>query len=153
MGMYTELYLGTKLSGDTPPEVFALIEQAIEGRHPLANLPDHPFFECERWSFIFCGGGSYYFEAPCFQRLFEPDPICDGARQLLIVVNIKNYAQEIQHFLDWIGPYIAEGGHVGHMRYEEEDVPTLLELPWDWEHDKAAGPIQPMAAAAAKGEA
>lgn len=145
MGMYTELYLGTKLRGDTPAEVFSLIERAIGGMSENWDLPDHPFFKCERWSCIFCGGGSYYFEAPCFQKLFDPDPICNGARQLLIVVNLKNYDQEIQHFLDWISPYIDEGGHVGHMRYEEDEVPTLLHLPWDYTNDKATGKIEAMA--------
>ncbi len=144
MGMYTELYLGTKLRGDTPPEVFALIDAMLHGEDPK-SLPSHPFFACKRWRQLFSGGGSYYFEAPCFRRLFDADPICEGARQLLIVVNLKNYDQEIQHFLDWISPYIDKGGHVGHMRYEEEDVPTLLELPWDWSNDRVAGPVRPMA--------
>lgn len=143
MGMYTELYFATKLSKDTPQTVLDLIERAISGQ-VQNDLPAHRFFACERWTQIFYGGGSYYFDAPCHQQLWPADSI-DGCRHILILVNLKNYGGEIEAFLNWISPYVDGGGHVGHMRYEEDDVPTLLELPWDWMARKMAGPIRPMA--------
>jgi transposase InsO family protein len=41
---------------------------------------------------------------------------------------LKNYDNEIKHFIDWLTPYIdqEDGECIGWSWYEEDDKPTLL---------------------------
>ena len=76
-------------------------------------------------------GSSYYFDAqPHF--LFRWDNI-SKAYFLTVGLNIKNYSNEIRTFIKLIEPYILSYGHIGHIRYEEAEYPTLLMMD---EHQK-----------------
>ncbi len=126
MGMYTELYLGIDLKPETPPRVIEILKAMIDlTAENMTDLPEHPFFKTERWHWCLKSGGSYYFDAQP-HCLFEYDDITKGWH-LTFGTNIKNYTREWESFVDWIAPWInEEDGHIGHYRYEEDDMPTLL---------------------------
>lgn len=69
---------------------------------------------------------SYYFDADTHSTL-RFDDISDSY-YLCIRTNLKNYGQEIRHFVDWIMPYLDkfEGEFLGFSRYEETEEPTLI---------------------------
>jgi hypothetical protein len=39
---------------------------------------------------------------------------------------LKNYALEIENFLDFISPYVETDGFIGYYRYEESENPALI---------------------------
>jgi hypothetical protein len=119
MGMYTELLLKTEVKEDIPLDVEAVLQFLFNGRERPEELPDHPFFQCQRWSLI--GQCSSFYHVPwSTSRYFEG---CIFSRS-----DLKNYGNEIDLFLDWIAPYLQEldGTCIGWSWYEEADVPTLL---------------------------
>ena len=127
MGMYTELHLNVELRRDTPAEVldvlrYMLREIPVEER---PETPDHPFFETGRW-FVLFTMDSYYFKADTHSTLRWDETA--EAHFLGVRCNLKNYDQEIQHFIDWITPYVEaeEGDFLGFYRYEETEIPTLI---------------------------
>lgn len=134
MGMYTELDFHSELKKDTPQDVIDLIDFAVNRyEHKDGRvLPDHPFFKCERWPWLFCGGGSCYFDAKP-HYFFKRDEISESWT-LGIRTNIKNYSNEIALFVEWITPYLYKepGDFIGFSRYEENDNPTLLYHPNTW---------------------
>lgn len=83
------------------------------------HIPDHPFFRCTRWDAI--GSGWSFYHAPFSLSKMEKGYIFSRS-------DIKNYDDEIRHFLDWLRPYIAPvvGRCIGWTWYEEADQPTLL---------------------------
>lgn len=122
MGMYTELAIGVRFKEDAPDTVIAAIQSMVDGGS-VEGL-DHALFGKPRHRMMLRSGGSYYFDAqPCL--VWRHDDI---ARSwfLTLWTNIKNYEGEWEAFLDFIAPHIDDQGYVGHMRYEEEDHPTLL---------------------------
>lgn len=125
--MYTELVLGVDLKPDTPNDVIETIRVMVGDELVLPQpVPDHPLFKCERWKFMLVCG-SYYFAGPTLTG-FKKDEIAKRW-QLSVRCNLKNYGGEIEHFLDWIRPYIdkpSAGEFMGYSRYEESDEPTLL---------------------------
>ena len=140
MGMYTEMYLAVRFNEDTPEEIIKTIERLANPPYVgkddseeswklwreycvSTDWPDHPFFKTDRFRSCFYGN-SYYFDAQPMNK-FVYDEIAESWF-LTLVANIKNYDQEWQKFLDWIGPHIHGNQHIGHIRYEEFDLPTLL---------------------------
>jgi len=121
MGMYTELYLAVELRGDTPKDVIDALTLLTSSEDIAAS---NPIFPDRTVFFPLRSGGSYYFDAieTC---AFQYDDNAE-AWYLTFVTSIKNYENEWGTFLDWISPYIADDGHVGHLRYEESDLPTVL---------------------------
>lgn len=122
MGMYTELAIGVEFKEDVPEEVVAAISSMVDGNRVEGY--DHPLFSKPRHAMMLRSGGSYYFAAqPCLRWKHD-----DISRSWFLTVwtNIKNYEDEWEAFLDFIAPHIEERGYIGHMRYEEDDEPTLL---------------------------
>lgn len=129
MGMYTELHYNARLKRDVPPDVLLLLRSMCgEEGIALPSLPAHPLFTAERWKWMLCCD-SAYFSAETHSEVHR-DEI--GKRYVLCVrCNLKNYSEEIEHFVDWIGPYIDErpGNFLGFERYEETEIPTLIYAP------------------------
>lgn len=127
MGMYTEFTIGCKLKEDAPKWVTDTLASMVEGSDiPKPTESDHPFFLTDRWTWMLMSRGSYYFSAkPC--RRWEYDDI-DNSWHLTCWTNIKNYSSEIEHFFDWIHPFLDTDmiENIGTMRYEESDTPTLV---------------------------
>lgn len=121
MGMYTELNIGIQLLSDTPPEVIETLKTMAKGEGKTTIK--HPLFETERWTWML-EAGSAYFDGPS-SCLFQFDEF-SGAWALSLRSNIKNYSNEWQKFLDWLGPHIGTKGYIGTYQYEEAELPTLL---------------------------
>ena len=124
MGMYTELHFNAELKKDTPEEVIETLRKMVNGA-AIENPPDHELFQTSRWSFMLCCD-SYYFSSDTHSTL-RFDEI-SKSWFLCIRSNLKNYGGEIEKFIDWIHPYLdeLEGEHLGHMRYEEDMLPSLI---------------------------
>lgn len=127
MGMYTELYIACRIKGDVPVEVIDVLNYMFGGGDTPKNIPEHDFFECDRWGCI--GTGASYYFVPESLSCFRRDSLGDGYT-LISRSDLKNYDGEIAKFIDWVKPYIEGGSydHIGHYRYEEHDKPTLLFL-------------------------
>ena len=126
MGMFTELYISSKLKEDTPKDIQDVVIWLFEDRSTeVRRVPDHPFFKTSRWAQI--GGGSSYYFTP-----FETSrAVYDRVTKSVYFTSrsdLKNYDDEIGQFLDWITPYLdlETGEHIGHVRYEEDEKPTLI---------------------------
>lgn len=127
MGMYTQLRLTIELPVGIDDEDLEILHFMMGELERLPEIPEHPFFQCGRWTFLFrCD--SYYFPADthCILRF---DDI--GTRWYLNVQsNLKNYDGEIRKFLDWIAPKIKDEMYdqefCGFYQYEEDAMPTLL---------------------------
>ena len=127
MGMYTELVLGIELDlQEHERYVLDILKYMCGDIEELTVSPDkltHPLFQTERWRFMLCCC-SYYFDGQPNSFVTE-DEI--GCKFLTVRCNLKNYDSEIEHFLDWIVKYTDYYGEfVGYMRYEEDDLPTLI---------------------------
>ena len=126
MGMYTELHFNAELVNPLPPDVLHVLEYMLGNTEEAhAELPEHPLFGDTRWRFMLrCD--SYYFAADTHSTLRYDD--IGNCYYLCIRSNLKNYSSEIENFIDWIQPYLAEGegNFLGFYRYEETEVPTLI---------------------------
>lgn len=129
MGMYTELYLSVEFKKDIPADVVLILKHLFGDEEvTLPALPDHEFFQCDRWSMIGrCS--SFYFVPFATSKLHRDD--LNSQYYLTTRSDLKNYGGEIKKFLDWIMPYLdqMDGDHLGHYRYEEDDAPTLIFYP------------------------
>lgn len=107
MGMYTALHFNSAIKCNTPPEVIKEIESRVDE----------------------IKSDSYYFDEDTITSL-RFDKIHDGY-YLNIRLNTKNYAGEIEKFVEWVTPYLdkRDGEFLGFMRYEETEIPTLLYYP------------------------
>ena len=72
------------------------------------------------------GGTSYYFDAITIAKI-KYDTI-SNTYYFTGRMDLKNYENEIQFILDTLEPYIISDGHIGHIRYEEEELPTILTI-------------------------
>ena len=122
MGMYTEIYLNFKINNDAPEVVRAVLESLFNSGDDVdTNSPElsHEFFKCDRWSFI--GTSNSYYFTPFPLSLFQDGYVTSRS-------DLKNYDEEIKKFLDWVSPFIdaLDREHIGHFRYEEEAMPTLI---------------------------
>jgi len=122
MGMYTEVNIGVKLRKDTPKMTLDILSYMVDNKRPFSNC-EHPLFLTPRWENML-HGDSYYFDTIPSVR-WEYDKIAE-AWFLSAVSNIKNYDNEWEKFLDFLGPYIETEGYLGTYRYEEYEDPTLL---------------------------
>tara|TARA_R110002020_G_scaffold475163_1_gene708927 strand:+ start:26 stop:412 length:387 start_codon:yes stop_codon:yes gene_type:complete len=127
MGMYTELIFGADLKKDTPKEVIEALKYMMgetEEKPISFPLPDG---RCE-WLFR---GSSYYFGVNKAVSEMYKDNITDSY-VLSTRSSIKNYANEIETFLDWIKPYIESGSGYRDMyaivTYEEDETPKIYYL-------------------------
>ena len=111
--MYTELYLGVELKKETPE---AIRDWLVKGKALLgasSRIKTYPF-----------GGTSYYFDALTIEKM-KYDTIANSY-YFTGRMDLKNYENEIQFILNTLEPYIISDGHIGHVRYEEEEMPTIL---------------------------
>lgn len=119
--MYTELFIKCEMKSDLPKEVLNVLKYLFgdEDLDPGIELPEHDFFKCERWRFI--GNGYSHYFAPFATSEFRKNYLISRS-------DLKNYNDEIERFLDWVMPYIAEpeGQFIGYHIYEESDTPTLI---------------------------
>jgi hypothetical protein len=110
MGMYTELIFGCSLKSNTPSAVIALLQAMVKGGGEIDKiilLPDHDFFKCERWRWLFTGGSYYFGVNEALGKIWQDN--IDKEWKISTRSNIKNYDGEIEKFLDWIKPYIESG--------------------------------------------
>ena len=117
MGHYTEFKFKGKLKKDTPAEVTKFLHRIFIERD--LGLPrnamlfhskdvfkpdfDHPFFKCERWYQCFLG--TNFNGENMEERTMKYNT--HGNSIILIHSEFKNYDDEIEHFLDWIKPFLA----------------------------------------------
>lgn len=122
MGMYTELYIGTRLNKDTPEELVKWLSAHTDDNCSLDDVISLAPSELRNTRYKVIGGCSAYFEAEQhFQFGYDT-----GHYYLTFGNNIKNYSDEINTLLGILEPHIHFEGHIGHYRYEEEDLPTVL---------------------------
>ena len=131
MGMYTEVNLTVRLREDTPSEVIQVLSYMVGASTDKPELPDHSFFACDRWAATLNCSSYYFVPFSTFELRF------DGIANTFYIVgraDLKNYDDEIEHFIDWLTPYIdAEPGQMlGYSRYEECLRPTILLHPNTW---------------------
>jgi hypothetical protein len=131
MGMYTELFISTRLRVMPTADVAALQlminseeqEQLTQYLEKI-KLPDHQLFRTTRWrSMLSCS--SYYFTPHSVSKL-EWNEI-GGCWSLTSRSDFKNYDDEAELFFDWIRPYLYDKDRrmIGYTRYEEDIYPTL----------------------------
>jgi len=121
--MYTELNFAVVLKKNTPGCVIEAIQSMIDGDGTYNEMPDHPFFNTDRWRHLFLSD-SYYFDGDMHSS-FRFDKI---SNQYVLTVrsNLKNYCFEIEMFLNFLCPYMDTYGFIGYERYEEFDDPSLI---------------------------
>ena len=131
MGMYTELVFGARLKEDTPKHIIEMLKVIFQQQERLSRK-----YEDQENNFPNIGkipfGGSYYFAVQHSLSRLSYDNISKDWT-VCIRCNIKNYNNEIQNFIEWITPYIAEGSgqngdFLGYTLYEEDMEPHLLWL-------------------------
>lgn len=126
MGMYTELHFNSDIKKDTPDSVIEILKYMLgECEDEPKDLPDHPLFRTRRWNWMFqCD--SYYFDAETHSTMNFDD--ISKSYVLCLRFNVKNYDSEIEHFVDWVMPYLDkyDGDFLGFSRYEEYEEPTLI---------------------------
>lgn len=128
MGMYTEFHFNVKLKKDVPEDVIEVLRFMTADRDKPERLPNHPLFRDDtRWGYMLTCD-SYYFPMTVATSLLY-DNIAKGYF-LSVRSNFKNYNNEIDKFLNWIIPYVADyhDNFLGFYRYEEAEEPTLIYL-------------------------
>jgi hypothetical protein len=123
MGMFTEFDFICTVKEDTGEGIDHLIPVFLKKKCYNPNMrtrrwivpsqikawPKHPFFSTAR--------GDSLTTALTFD---------EDTRVLEVHVYLKDYGSEIQHFLDWIKPYIEDGKPaIARVRYEEAKVPEV----------------------------
>lgn len=131
MGFYTELNLNVDfinppadfiqtlkwMINDPPHELYAL---------PQFELPEHALFGPNtRWHFMLrcnaCWPGVTFF------HLKEKSYLDQIEWEFSVRCQFKNYANEIELFLDWIWPYLYKGHMMlGYFQNEDKNFPTLI---------------------------
>lgn len=120
MGMYTELVIKCSIKDEIPEQVHKILQTMFgDGDYYEGELPNHPFFSRQRWRNI--GRSSSYYHIPKAISYYNFGYLFSRS-------DLKNYENEIDLFLDWLDPYIAEipGQCIGWVWYEEFKEPTLV---------------------------
>lgn len=122
MCMYTELHFNSEIKPED--KVIKILQYMLGETEEVPELSRHPLFSTSRWR-IMLRCDSYYFDADTSSTLRYD---WQGDWYLCIRCNLKNYGNEIEHFLNWIMPYCEkeEGDFLGFYRYEETETPTLI---------------------------
>ena len=120
MGMYTEIYVNVDLKEDTPKTIIATLQTICNGYTP-EGVPS-------RAGNLF-QDRSYYTPRTCVSHLTYDE--ISKQWSLLGKGDLKNYEDEIEHFFNWIMPWVEgwPGDFIGYHRYEEAQKPTLVFLP------------------------
>jgi hypothetical protein len=128
MGVYTELNMAVELNlGEKEIKILQFMTRENLRNDPDFPIPNHPFFQTERWDWMLRAGGSYYFPYPNRRYCdFYYDDIAESFF-LNCRVNFKNYGSEIEKFIDWLSPYVDKtSSFVGHIHYEEWVTPQFI---------------------------
>ncbi len=131
MGMHTEFHFNSALKEDTPEEVINILGYMLGVASLPTDISHHPLFDTDRWGIIL-EMDSFSFDFKACSRLWFSR--VSDQYFLNVRCSPKNYDQEIQHFINWITPYLykLDGEFLGLMRYEDDDKPTLLYHPGKW---------------------
>ena len=123
MGMYTELFISTRIKD--APGVATILKFMLADVGTLETPPNHPLFRTKRWQSMLRMSSHYF--VPRAMSLFEYDDICK-AWVLISRSDFKNYDDEIAKFINWIRPHLAcsAGEMIGYYRYEESHEPTII---------------------------
>lgn len=121
MGMYTEFYFRSNIE-DGP--VADWLERQIVGEEWFERIYDsHPFFTLPRWTSVFMGGGAVYQESrkAIWRKGASGGPYHN---QLVLASSLKDYGDEVEQFIDWIGPHLdmGYGDFIGYSLYEDSCV-------------------------------
>jgi hypothetical protein len=100
MGYYTEIIFGARLREDTPGRVIELLTKAADGGWDVEA-------DDVKLGRVMHGSDSYYFSGS-HAPVFELDDFREHYT-LHFRANLKNYSSEIEAFIDWIRPYVAQG--------------------------------------------
>jgi hypothetical protein len=100
-----------------------------------SQLSKHPFFDDDRWTFLFYGANSLVCE--------EDDDIVPSFKydtvtgDLLTVGDLTNYDGTISKYIDWLSQYVVaeDGQKIGYRWYEEANEPELII--WDSQSNSA----------------
>jgi len=132
MGMYTELNIEVAIKVDKA--TLALLENMVGESDNEVTLPKHPLFKSDagRWEYMLrCD--SFYFDHIADSSLtnktpwYKEDEETNTYKRILNVrCDLKDYDDEIKHFLEWIYPFTETKGFIGYSRYEEDENPTLI---------------------------
>lgn len=122
MGMYTEIFVRAEVDDEAAEILRGLVKDGIVHGD---SVPDHPFFQTERWRHI-AHGGSYYFPQ-ANHGVVEYDDITKSWH-VSFRASLKNYQGEIGKFFDWLAPHVKDQGFLGYSLYEEAELPTLYAL-------------------------
>ncbi len=112
MGMYTELQINCELKDRNLGIEFAL------------GTSETPVGFSKVWCGMLQGYSSYF--------PYEAHSSCHtdkwGDTFLNVRCNIKNYKNQLEEFIGYLHQLIKaiDGDFLGHIRYEEDDLPTLL---------------------------
>ena len=114
MGHYTKLNVKIKLKKDTPENVINLIKRIVIDKDLGLSINttffhsndifkpefDHEFFKCERWYQLFIMNN---FDSSKQSKFYFKN------NRWILELNseFKNYDSEIDHFIDWIKPYVS----------------------------------------------
>lgn len=124
MGMYTELVLKVRLEKSIPEDVKNILKFLFSDKEEPSIIPDHPFFQCERWQCV--GRCSSFYHHPESVSSFNEE---GSSYAIFSRSDLKNYDSEIGKFIDWLTPYLMHRRKcIGWTWYEEEQEPTLLYL-------------------------
>lgn len=129
MGYYTRMKFASVLRSDTPTEVVELLSAVADGDWSRAEAiaPQHEFFKAGRWIGLLRG----IYAAPSWPEAdgcLVIDRNANGSFNLAFHSSTKDYDEEIEKFLAWIGPHVASvpGEILGEFEGEEDVHPTLL---------------------------
>lgn len=119
MGMYTELVIKADVKPNIPTIVESVLHYLFNNGDKPEIYPEHKFFTCDRWDMI--GSCSSHYHIPWATSKYHNGYLFSRS-------DIKNYAEEIELFIDWIKPYLdeEEGKCIGWSWYEEDNEPELL---------------------------
>jgi hypothetical protein len=118
MGMYTEIFVNVDFKEETPEEVVQTLKAICEKDHESPLLNNKP----GRWFMLFNNGSYYTPSTQCAALTFDR---ISNNWSLIGKGDIKNYEGEIEAFFDYIRPWV-EDNFMGYMRYEEDDMPTIM---------------------------
>jgi hypothetical protein len=121
MGMYTKLFLDCSFRSDIPEVDMRALEYLFDGADKPEILPSHTFFSKNR--------AHYMFQSPAYTGPAVTVKLSDYYdNHVTAHIEVKNYEDEIEAFIDWARPLLAEEeGHcVGWKWFEEADNPTLI---------------------------
>ena len=125
MGMYTELVFKASLPKTIPPDVRTVLEYLFKEGPIPTPLPDHPFFDKERWLSIGRCCSAYHHGRVV--NSWDEEPYSRSIK-IFSRSDLKDYDEEIAAFIDWVRPYLDEPEEkcIGWSWYEEMDEPTLI---------------------------